>query len=102
MKVKATNPMKTAINAALNGEAVASIEKLTPDVFRAFIDFSLFDHLEDYNTKTGLYQVIKITYPPECFAVPQYLTTKDLARIFRNSDRSYNGFFEALRDYIAI
>jgi hypothetical protein len=46
--------------------------------------------------------IITIYYPYEFFAMPNELDTNDLLRIFKNSNKTYNGFFEKLLDEIEI
>lgn len=36
----------------------------------------------DYNPKTGKFKAIRVSYPPEFFAVPIYLTTENLNKAF--------------------
>jgi hypothetical protein len=47
-------------------------------------------------------KVITIYYPAEHYAFPRDLDDYDLLRIFKESDRTYNGFFSDLLDDIEI
>lgn len=44
----------------------------------------------DYDYNTGLYNVIEIIYKSSCYAMPRYLTTEDLVKIFRRAARNNN------------
>lgn len=101
MKVKVSNPMYKAIKNALPSYKI-TLEKLTPEQYERNIDFDLFRNTSDYSYKTGLFSVIKITYPAEYYAMPRYITTRDLTAVFRNSDKTFTSFIEELKSYIAI
>ena len=47
-------------------------------------------------------KIITIYYPYEWYACPRDLNDYDLLRIFKSSDRTYNGFFADLLDDIEI
>ena len=47
-------------------------------------------------------KVITIYYPANYYAIPRDLDDYDLLRIFKKSDRTYNGFFADLLDDIEI
>lgn len=55
----------------------------------------------DYDSKTKQYKCIGIHYPPEYYAIPQYLTTYDLNRVFIPGD-TIETYMQRLIDYIAI
>ena len=101
MKVKATNPMVKVIRDVLTGCRV-SLVKMTPEVYRVSVDYDVLRNTSDYNANTGYMQVIRIEYPAEYYALPQYVTTRDLARVYRNSNGSFQGFTEAIRNEYAI
>ena len=42
----------------------------------------------DYDYNTGRYNVIEIVYKAGCYAMPRYLTTEDLIKIFRRAARN--------------
>ena len=57
----------------------------------------------DCNQSTGLYNVIKIDYKWDCYALPRYLTTKELNRIFKTtSNKTAAGLIQALADALEI
>lgn len=54
----------------------------------------------DYDRKNQRFKVFRLTYPYEYYAMPQYITTADLIRIFKKSDRTLQGFVNAFyREY---
>lgn len=55
----------------------------------------------DYDSKTKQYKCITIHYPVEYYAIPQYLTTYDLNRVYQAGD-TIETYFNRLMDYIAI
>lgn len=101
MKVKVTYPMLKEIKKALPKYNV-SLEKYTLEQYERFVDFDVYRNEIDYDDKTGKMKVIKIIYPDSYYAMPRYLTTKDLSQIFKYSDKTYNGFIKELVDYCEI
>ena len=99
MKVMISNPMLKVMKQALK-EYRITLEKLTYDQYRIYVDFNVFAHMEDYNGET--FKCFRIAYPAEYYAQPQYITTRDLTRIFRNSDGTLESFKNAIVDYCAI
>lgn len=101
MLVKATNPMTKLLNANLN-QYVFRLEKFTPHQFKMFVDIDDYKHENDYNPASGKLQAIKVIYPGEFYALPRYLTTNDLIKAFRSSDKTIKGFLQAVKDEIEI
>lgn len=101
MLVKATNPMTKLLNANLSGY-VFRLEKFTPDQFKMFVDVDIWKNEADYNAATGKMQAIKVIYPDEYYSMPRYLTTYELVKIFRSSDKTATGFLQAVKDEIEI
>ena len=56
----------------------------------------------DYLPASGEMRAIKIVYPSEYYAMPQYLTSAALVKIFRKTDKTFNGFMSAVLDEISI
>lgn len=50
----------------------------------------------------GSKKVITIYYPANYYAYPRNIDDSDLLRIFKQSDKTYNGFFADLLDYVEI
>lgn len=88
MKIKVSNPMLKALREQFPCYSF-SIEK-------AVISDPYLWYEEDYDPKSGLYRVIEVRYPAEYYALPKYITTRDLVKAFRDSDRTYDGFMKAV------
>lgn len=56
----------------------------------------------DWIPSRGKMRVIGIQYPPEYYAFPHYLSTKDLTRIFKHSDGTAEGFIKEMKEEITI
>ena len=101
MKVMISNPMLKVIKQALKEYKYSvTLEKLTYEQYRRFVDFDVFAHMEDYNGET--FKCFRIAYPCEYYAEPQYITTRDLTKIFRNSNGTMESFTEAIKNYCEI
>ena len=101
MKVKVTYPMLKLLKNALPDYSV-SLVKMPIDLYRAMVDFDEYSNYKDYSYKTEKFSVIRIDYPAEYYAMPQYLTTNILSKIFRSSDHTMNGFIDAVKAYCEI
>lgn len=60
------------------------------------------DGLLDFDPRNDLYNVIKVDYPADFYALPLYVTTAALTRIFRKSNRTFDGFIKDFENYIEI
>lgn len=88
MKVKCTKVMATEIN-------------------KHFKNNSKYNGYEAYISKTydffdGDIQVIKISYPYNFYACDAILDDSDLLKIYKKSDKTYNGFFATLLEEVEI
>ena len=101
MKVKATKAMTKYLNDHIEN-ITFTLEKLTEAAYRMQVDIDTYLNEIDYSIKTGLFSVIKVSYPGEYYAMPRYLTTKDLNRIFARSDHTAEGFIKAVLSDIEI
>ena len=101
MVVKVSNTMSKALGKILKNSTV-SLVKMTPDKYSVTVDYDLFRHEQDYDIKTGLFKALMIDYNPELYALPRYLTTRDLVSIFRNSDKTYEGFCEGVQRFCEV
>lgn len=103
MKVKTSNVFAAWLRDHLKSDHYAvSLEKLSENDFSILVDYFTIDHEIDYNYKTGKFNVIKISYPYEYYAMPLYLTTKELIKIFQTSDKTEAGYLKAIKEYIEI
>lgn len=105
MKVQATKTMTKAINDFLkeNGERMRAIyETMSRRAFEINVDFDFWDNERDYLPASDKMRAVKIVYPVEYYAMPRYLTSAALVKLFRKSDKSYNGFMREVLDEISI
>lgn len=87
MLVKVTKKMTATLNKAEKDKQmrfeycelpVQAYERtVTYDVFRSY-DWGDFDDAK------SVFRFIKVNYPAECYALPKYLTTYDLHKMFRS------------------
>lgn len=105
MQVKVTMPMYKAIRSHIAerfpGYSV-TLEKLSAETFRRYVDMDIYRHEIDYSAKTGKFSVLRIKYPDEFYAMPSYLTTADLSWLFRSSDRTWESFLKQIEREIKI
>lgn len=101
MYVKVSNPIKKIIAESLSGIAAGvRIEKMTPDQYERLVDYNLLKHTADFDGVQ--FKVIKVIYPPECYALPEYITTWDLITTYKESDGSLAGFIDKIKAQYAI
>jgi hypothetical protein len=79
-----------------------SLVKIPRERYIALVDCDIFANDIDYDMRTGNMKAILVEYPIEYYAMPRYVTTRELQRIFRESDHSYDGFKRSLIDNIEI
>lgn len=105
MKVLATKTMTREINKALhaNGEKMrAEYVTMSRRAFSFYVDSDIWENERDYMPDTDEMRAIKILYPHEYYAMPQYLTSAELVRIFQKSDKTFDGFMDAVIESIQI
>lgn len=107
MQVKATNVLakelkKFAKQDNRTKDYTISFEKVGEKFFTLNVDMDYWANDIDFDYITNTFKVIKIVYPYDYYASNKYLTTRTLQNIFKNSDKTYNGFFNAVLDYIEI
>lgn len=56
----------------------------------------------DYKPERGTIAAIIINYPGEYYAAPRALTTRDLYRAYKRSDKTAAGLFQRIMDEIEI
>ena len=107
MLVKATKTMVNEIKKAIKDDSTfkdysITLEKFSDRQFRWYVDIDGYKHETDYNYKDNTFNVIKIEYPYNYYACNKYITTRDLVKIFRSSDKTLNGFINSFKEYIEI
>jgi len=86
MRVKVTYPMAKVIQEAMPKDHSVKLVKLTPKEYAWHVHYGGIYHAEDhgdYDWKTGKCKAIQIIYPSDYYAMPQYITSKDLNDYFR-------------------
>lgn len=105
MLVKVTTPMykilRSHIQESFPGYSI-TIEKFNPDTYARYVDADIYRNEVDYSPKTGKFSVLRVQYPDEYYAMPSYITTRDLARLFSSSDKTWNGFLRQIDREIEI
>lgn len=89
MKVKVTNPMVQLIKDALPKDHQVKLIKLDPRQYGWQVHHNGADYAEsvgDYDYNTGLCKAIQIIYPPDFYAMPAYVTTKDLKDYYKECE----------------
>lgn len=105
MKVAATSTMTREINKYLteHGEKMRAVYlTITPRDYEINVDYDLLRNEIDYLPASGKMRVISIIYPPEFYAMPRHLTTIDIVKIFKRTDKTFNGLMQGIADEIAI
>lgn len=59
-------------------------------------------HMNDWIDSKSKFKYIVVWYNPNCYALPKYLTTRDLAKLFDKSDGTLDGFVNAVRNEVEI
>ena len=102
MIVVVTKKMADAINKRVSKMGYTAImETMTPNEYSIKVG-NVFHHDEDYNITTGRMQVIMIIYPDNYYAMPHYLTTKELRAAYHNSNGTYDGFMDEIAELVEI
>lgn len=97
MLVKATRKMLSELRKENDRRETGytfRFRKMDRNTYGAYVDYDLLRNEQDYSYTTGKFSVIEIEYQPEMYCSARYLTTKDLDRCFRYSDKTYKGFMD--------
>lgn len=79
-----------------------SYETYTQSEYQRYVDYDLFRHEEDFDYKTGMMKVIRVSYPDEYYACPRHLTTRDVQQAARRGHGTMEGFLREIENTIAI
>lgn len=104
MRVKVSKKITKELNKrAINNYCIEFFNylEMSPDQYAAFFIDSVFDHENDYDYNTNKMKVIQITYKPELYALPKYLTTNDLIREYRPGDTA-NSYLQRVINSVLI
>lgn len=102
MKVKVTETMCSELNKALGNMGTTSISEFQ------FVSLNPYQSFDNDETDLGfdyagnwVRHAIKVVYKDECYAMPNYIATSDLVRIFRREKMKYYGVRDFAYDVIA-
>ena len=102
MKIKASKTMTKELKKYLPEGYNMTLEKMSESQFAWHVDIDTYKHETDYNITDNTFSVIKVVYPHEFYAMPKYITTKDLNNIFKSCDKTWDGFVNSFLNEIAI
>lgn len=105
MKVKVSKTMAAAIRKALKEDLTGyriCYTEVDLNAYTRSVDYCLWSHEEDYDAEHAVMKVIRIEYPAEYYAMPRYLTTKDLRNIAGRADGDYTRFMNGVKNAIEI
>jgi hypothetical protein len=77
-------------------------DEMSPQAYKSLVDSDLYSNEIDYNINTGRFKVLCVIYKDDCYCMDKYLTTRDLNRLFNDSDKSAEGFFNEVNNEIMI
>jgi hypothetical protein len=76
--------------------------ELAPKAFSFLVDGDEWRNEADYIWSVGRFKVLRISYPSSYFAGCRYLTTRDLTRIFDESDGTADGFIRSFFEAVEV
>ena len=104
MQVKVSKTMCQFINdnvAHVIGCKCSLIKDISPRAYEIYVDSNPYRNEIDYSSATGKFKALMIKYNDET-ALPRYLTTMDLLKVFRSCKPVENEFIKGLIDYLYI
>jgi hypothetical protein len=101
MKIKVTKVFAKFIQSNCAGLS-AEVVELSGETYGYYVG-SIFDAGDDYNPATGKFRAICVSYPPEWYASPRYISTAQiLAEFHRNNVTTAAGLVDMLNDWLQI
>lgn len=101
MKIKVTKTMTKTLQKEFENYTI-TLKKMYLDEYKVLVDTDYYSHDNDCNTNTYKFDVIEIKYPHYYYAMPKYLTTNDLLRCFKKSDKTYDDFINQIKKEIEV
>jgi len=91
MRVQATKKMANELNKALKGTRFENMmtfhaRELPFEIYAREVSSNWEEMEYDYNARTGNYRTMRVAYNPNLYAMGQYVTTRDLVRIYKSID----------------
>lgn len=64
-------------------------------LYGAYVDYNYSSYAYDMNYSTNKLKYIKVIYPDEYYAIPTYITTMDLIRIYKHcTEKTLDAFIK--------
>lgn len=103
MKIMASKKMALYLQQQTRG-AEFSIDyvELKPEAYSFLVDGDEWRNEVDYIWSVGRFKVLRVSYPSSYFAGCRYLTTRELTRIFDNSDGTADGFMRSFFEAVEV
>ena len=101
MYVQASKKMASLIQKVVPTYQVQQV-KIDARQYTMLVDYDIYTGAKDYDSKTDTYKVIEILYPVEYYAMPRYINTEFLKRVFKDSDKTLDGYKKELINAIEV
>lgn len=100
MIVKVSKTLVNYLNKEIKNGLRFEYREIKPELYNVCIncDPSWIDIETDYNPKTDKMKYIAVVYPSEYYALNDYISTSDLLRIFKGSNKTAAGFIESVKN----
>ena len=102
MKIQVTKTMVNTLKKHLPKGYKIEYTTVNRDSFAWLVDLHTYKHEIDYDFMIDAFKVIVISYPDNYYACNKYITTIDLTRIFKKSDKTLDGFIKDFIEYIEV
>ena len=105
MKLKTSKVMAKMLNEKIKDFGLdykITQKQITLEQFKLYVDFDFWEHENDYNSSNQKFNVLEIEYPLDYYACNRYLTTNDLIKIYKDSNKTFNGFLDSFKNYVEI
>jgi hypothetical protein len=107
MQVKISKVMCKSINDYLKAQKQFAGYKLKyielkPNEYKYAVDYDIYENVIDYDNNKNMFKTIEIEYPANYYACNKYLTTNELKQAYKNCDKTYNSFMQAVANIIEI
>lgn len=105
--IKVTNKMVKIIKESLPEGYGVELIKLTPEQYKWHVHYEGIYHAMDYgdyDSNKDICKVIKINYPSDYYAMPNYITTKELREVYHSirGDKNIDNYKTELFNYLEV
>lgn len=100
MIVKVSKTLVNYLNKEIKNGLRFEYREIKPELYKVCVNCmpEWVDLETDYNPKTDKMKYITVIYPPEYYALNDYISTSELLRIFKRSDKTAAGFIESVKN----